>query len=95
MNGHTGKSLNEISSYISIYHVKIPVKMWFHQYKNSDTNNDEEKATLVQSHGVHLKNADLARKSFLLIYKNPYPIQNYRFQLNIINEILSFKRGIS
>jgi len=55
---------------------------------------DEEKTTLVQSHDVHLKNVELARKAlqedkilvskntlpFLSIYKKPYSIQNYLFQ---------------
>ena len=51
MNGHTRKSLNEISNYISICHVKIRVRCDFLD-KIQTTTDDEEKTTLVQSHDV-------------------------------------------
>ena len=64
MNGHTGKSLKEILSYIFINHAKTRCERCdLFNMKIQTTNSDEEKATLVQRHDVHLKNAELARKA--------------------------------
>ena len=36
----------------------------FFGMKIHTTNNEEEKATLVENHGVHLKNAELSNKHY-------------------------------
>ena len=53
--------------------------------KIQTTNSDEEKATLVQRHDVHLKNAELARKALqedkILATENPERYFAFSFDL--------------
>ena len=53
--------------------------------KIQTTNSDEEKATLVQRHDIHLKNAELARKALqedkILATENPERYFTFSFDL--------------
>ena len=77
---------------------KRDFKLYFHQprkdtcercdffnMKIQTTNSDEEKATLVQRHDIHLKNAELARKALqedkILATENPERYFTFSFDL--------------